>query len=300
MYFSAMVKASCYTHFAFSPYKNMAVDEYLFQQALDRPGSVTLRLYTWSPGAITFGLNQKLEKAVDHDALNGCTLIRRVTGGRALYHDPSELTYAVIVNTDGVGDERMAGSVSRTSAVIAEGLTRYLARLGMASQYLRHTRQDDKRPSFFHTAPCFASVARHEIVSDDRKIVASAQRRLGTTLLQHGSIKIRGVAYHPALDGPGCPADRADGLHPVTAQEFQVFSEEFFAELGQFLTLECEPCTLSEEAEKAVEERAVEVEKKALARRDITKQEPVDGSLSIGERASVLAKNHLTLLGGST
>ena len=82
MYFSPMVKASCYSHFAFSPYKNMAVDEYLFRQAMDCPGSVTLRLYTWAPGAITFGLNQKLEKAVDHDALDGCTLIRRVTGGR--------------------------------------------------------------------------------------------------------------------------------------------------------------------------------------------------------------------------
>lgn len=274
-----MVRARCYTHFALDPHHNMAVDETLFAHALETPGFVALRLYTWRPGGITFGTNQRVEKAVDHDALDGTALIRRVTGGRALYHDESELTYAVVVNTADLGDCRLGGSVAQSSAQIAQAITRFLARQGTASQYLRHTVQADRRPSFFHTAPCFASAARHEIVAGTRKIVASAQRRVGSALLQHGSIKIAGVAYHAALDGPECPGNRERDLHPVTAHELQSHAALFFEELGRFLGLACERAELSRREEEAVKKRRLIVEKIPVERRDIIKQGALDGSL---------------------
>ncbi|MCK4573421.1 MAG: hypothetical protein KAU36_03575, partial [candidate division Zixibacteria bacterium] len=93
-----MRKILFHNHFAAGPHFNMAFDEWLFARACESPGSIMLRLYSWRPGAITFGFNQKEQTAVDCERLNGTPLIRRVTGGRALYHDPSELTYAIAVN----------------------------------------------------------------------------------------------------------------------------------------------------------------------------------------------------------
>ncbi len=274
-----MIPARFYSHFAFDPFLNMAIDETLFRIALDTPGYVALRLYTWRPGAITFGLNQRRDRAVDQAALGDTTLIRRVTGGRALYHDGSELTYAVVVNTDGPDDARLGGSVAQSSARIAEALTGFLARLGTESQYLRHTVQADKRPSFFHTAPCFASVARHEIVAGQRKVVASAQRRIGPALLQHGSIKIDGVAYHPALDGPVCPENRRSDLHPLTAQKFREYATVFAGEVGKALGLEIVVSELSETERAIAAVRRGTVEKFSEQRRDMIKHDMVDASL---------------------
>ena len=110
-----MLNARCYSQYGCDPYENMAADEWLMEQAFSRPGYVALRLYTWNAGAITFGYNQDVDRAVDYSALNGTPLIRRITGGRALYHDPSELTYAIVVNTTGLGKTRLTGSITSTS-----------------------------------------------------------------------------------------------------------------------------------------------------------------------------------------
>ena len=54
-----MCSAYFYQTYAGHPYWNMAFDEWLLVRALERPGSLYLRLYTWHPGAITFGYNQR-------------------------------------------------------------------------------------------------------------------------------------------------------------------------------------------------------------------------------------------------
>ncbi len=281
-----MISARFYTDFAADPWFNMAFDEWLFARALDHPGMVALRLYSWRPGAITFGFNQKLEKAIDHERLNDTPLIRRVTGGRALYHDPSELTYAVIVNAGGLQGSVFRGSVRQSSAAISEALTAFLKYVGVDSQYLRHTRQSDHSRSYFHTAPCFDSVARHEVVSTSGKVVASAQRRIGEVLLQHGAIKFNGVAYHAALDGATCPEDRRERLEPVISQRFSELAGVFCSEVGNSLGLVCERARLNEQEAQGVRARRLEVEKNSVARRDIIKQRRVDKSLLVERRRS--------------
>ncbi len=256
----------------------MAIDEWLFARAITRPGMVALRLYSWWPGGITFGHNQRQKRAVAHELLGETPLIRRVTGGRALYHDPSEITYAVVVNAEGLPAGPLAGTLAQSSAAIAEALTVFLHRLGVESQYLRHTVQPNHRPEYFHTAPCFASAARHEIMAGRHKVVASAQRRLGTTMLQHGSIKLGGVVYHPALDGPDCPADRQRGGDPLPAQHFHLLRQEFFATMEEILGLACEEGCWGEPEEQEVAAREAEVAEKSLEKRDIFKHEGLDGS----------------------
>jgi hypothetical protein len=184
----------------------MAFDEWLLSRAMSNPGAIYLRVYTWQTPTITFGYSQKQETALDFSNLGDTPVIRRVTGGRALYHDPSELTYSIAANTDLEPGARLGGTLSRSSRLIAEMLTETLTRLGISSDYVRHSSSRERVPDYFHKAPCFGSFSRHELQSAGRKVVASAQKRLSSAFLQHGSVKIGGLAFHPSLPGVGLPS----------------------------------------------------------------------------------------------
>ncbi len=77
--------------------RNMAVDEALMRSAsTGNAAGVTLRFYRWEPGCLSFGRNQEARGAYDPDAAadRGIDIVRRPTGGRAVYHH-RELTYSV-------------------------------------------------------------------------------------------------------------------------------------------------------------------------------------------------------------
>ena len=78
-----------------NPYYNMAFDEYVLEQlVLDEP-----LFYIWqnSP-AVIVGLNQDASAEVNSDYLSeqGIALVRRVTGGGAVYHDFGNLNYTIV------------------------------------------------------------------------------------------------------------------------------------------------------------------------------------------------------------
>ena len=79
--------------------RNMAVDESLMSSAQD--GLVTLRFYAWEPGTLSFGRNQTAagKYNADRAAARSIDIVRRPTGGRAVYHH-QELTYAVTAPAD--------------------------------------------------------------------------------------------------------------------------------------------------------------------------------------------------------
>jgi hypothetical protein len=258
----------------------MAIDEWLAWRASLEPGGVYLRLYTWRVGAITIGLHQKKELALDFSRLSDTPVIRRVTGGRAVYHDPSELTYAIAVNTRHLRNPQLVGSLSKTSAAIAEALTRFLTRLGIESRCVRRSSATDSRTTFFHTAPCFDSASRHEVVTDSRKIIASAQRRIKATILQHGAIKLGGIAPHPALGGQPrrnfCAFDAA----PIAKDRFDLMASLFAQEMGAFFGLLLEERQLGDEDWEKVAYRTATLKKNPLAGRNSFEQPPPVNSLS--------------------
>lgn len=77
------------------PYFNMAFDEYALQQlALEEP-----LFYLWqNRPAVIIGLNQNAYAEVNLDYLreNNIALVRRVTGGGAVYHDLGNLNYTIV------------------------------------------------------------------------------------------------------------------------------------------------------------------------------------------------------------
>ena len=198
-FIGAMIQATLFSDLACSPWFNMAADEYLLHEASRRSSAIFIRLYTWQPGAITFGYNQSIERAVDLGALGDTPLIRRITGGRALYHDPSELTYSVVFSQSEELVKRLGATIAETQSRLAEVLGAFLRAEGIDSKFSRVESSRERDRTFVQSAPCFASAGRYELVSHRGKVAASAQRRTNAAVLQHGSIKIAGLSSHPAL-----------------------------------------------------------------------------------------------------
>ena len=225
--------AQFFSHYQEDPFVNMAFDEWMLQNVIRTPALFLARLYTWQIGAITFGVNQRQESALDFRNVGSTPVIRRITGGRALYHDLSEVTYSVALNNADRDHRPGAFGSSRSdlNASIVRGLSTFLASIGIETNMVRKSSPQNSRPEFFHKAACFASSAKYEMMSREGKVVASAQRRVVDCLLQHGSIKLAGVALHPALHlTKGHPET---SLKPVDRIRFAKLSELFRIALGQ-------------------------------------------------------------------
>jgi len=162
---------------------NMAVDEFLFLGLPEEPRT-TLRFYQWVRPTASLGASQKIERVVDSDFClrSGIDIVRRPTGGKVvLHHD--EVTYAVVSNDAFVFGPTLGSSYRRISEALVAGL----GRLGLRASLAGPPPPDYARGIM----PCFSHPARDEIEIGGRKIVGSAQKRIGSRFLQHGSIPIR-------------------------------------------------------------------------------------------------------------
>jgi hypothetical protein len=176
-------------------------------------------------------------------------------------------------------DVSQLGSVTASSGILAGILVDFLRRIGIQSDYARQSTHGNGRPEFFHKAPCFASHARHEVISDRGKLIASAQRRIDGAILQHGAIKIGGVSAHPALplpDGNQLPANK---LVSVDETQFLRFKQIFFAAFSDYFGLPPGEGRIEGEAQEQIRRRADRIKENPVARRDYFKQSSAQTSL---------------------
>lgn len=161
--------------------RNMAVDEALMRSA-QREGGVTLRFYRWEPGCLSFGRNQAARGAYDADAAEarGIDVVRRPTGGRAVYHH-RELTYSVTAPAAAWGSLRE--TYCRINSALAHGLGAVGVPAVCAGDRLPAGRAP--RPT---ARACFRDPLPGEVTAAGRKLIGSAQWRDGGALLQHGSL----------------------------------------------------------------------------------------------------------------
>ena len=143
-----------------------------------------LRLYTWKRPTISFGRNEPVlgVYSPDSDQLRNIDLVRRPTGGRAVLHD-EELTYAVAVPS------RALGGARETYRVLNHALLNAVRSLGTVADIHGDPHE---RALPLSAGPCFHSPAEGEVIANGRKLIGSAQARIGGALLQHGSIMISG------------------------------------------------------------------------------------------------------------
>jgi lipoate-protein ligase A len=172
----------------------MAIDEAIFISCQEKKSPPTIRIYGWTPPAVSLGYFQKAENAVDLDACKrrGVDVVRRLSGGRAVFHH-RELTYSIICRE---GTPPLGSSVLETYKTISECLISTLKGLGLQVQWVasrdKHTASMEKD----QTASCFSSPSWYEITVEGKKICGSAQKRGDGVLLQHGSLLIE---YDPEL-----------------------------------------------------------------------------------------------------
>lgn len=155
------------THNAFM---NMALDEaILTARAINREPN-TLRIYQWKPSAVSIGKNQQPENEVHLDNCRrlGVSVVRRITGGGAVFHDAKdEVTYSIIAKTE---DLHMKDPINAYSKVYA-GITDALRILGVTADF--NSGDAKNCPN---------------LTVKNKKISGSSQARKRETILQHGTL----------------------------------------------------------------------------------------------------------------
>lgn len=159
---------------------NMAFDHALAAELGD--DEAVLRLYSWGRPTVSFGRNEPARGLYSLPAARsrGVDYVRRPTGGRAVLH-AAELTYAVVAPIRSLGGVREA--YARINAALAAALSSLGAAVALSQEA-------DSLP--VDAGPCFRTPAEGEVTADGRKLVGSAQARVGGALLQHGSIILAG------------------------------------------------------------------------------------------------------------
>ncbi len=148
-----------------------------------------VRFYRWAAPTISLGKHQRAEEAVDqiYCQREAIPIVRRPTGGRAVFHD-NELTYSLVSNHCQYFSLESARDTYR---VVAAGLKAGLRGLGISAQLAKGIRHSPPVPPSGRKNPCFLSPSQYELLLRGYKIVGSAQRRLKRSFLQHGSIPLQ-------------------------------------------------------------------------------------------------------------
>lgn len=180
--------------------ENMKFDSERAKQYSEGTTLPMFRLYRWKPWAVSLGANQKESDInVEECQKRGFDIVRRPTGGRAILH-ADEITYSVVIK---LHPNMTVHDIYREIHVV---LLYGLRKLGCPELDFEKS-QPDMREFYKKgqiSVSCFASSARYEIEWQGKKVVGSAQRLFGDTLLQHGSILI-GKGYEQLADVANLP-----------------------------------------------------------------------------------------------
>jgi lipoate-protein ligase A len=193
----AEMEATCWVlpHESADGPANMAMDEALLDMVAADPSAAWLRTYGWTVPTLSLGYFQRWADAQSDPRWRDVPIVRRPTGGGAIWHD-RELTYALVVPEN--------HPLSRPSRALYRAVHGAIAGL-LRSQGLAADRRGSsvKTESAPRTFLCFTDGDSEDIVSDGNKVVGSAQRRRSGAVLQHGSVLLARSAATPELPGAG-------------------------------------------------------------------------------------------------
>jgi len=166
---------------------NMAIDEAIAVRVRRDLSPPTLRIYGWKQRAVSIGYFQRAgDLNLGHCSENDIQIVRRPTGGRAVYHN-HEITYSFSVQTrTGLFSHGLFDSYKKISVALALALSK----CGLSPQSRKHKPNPkfNVQNSKLYNPLCFRSVSYGEISVDKIKVIGSAQKRWADGLLQQGSI----------------------------------------------------------------------------------------------------------------
>ncbi len=147
-------------------FTSMAIDEALLKLNAEGKSPNTIRFWRWLPSTISIGCFQSVEREVELEVAKryGVDVVRRITGGGAVFHDHGgELTYSVVCKQGDVPDD-----IIESYRLICGGLVHGFERLGLRAEF---------KPV-------------NDVIGNRKKISGSAQTRRWGSVLQHGTILI--------------------------------------------------------------------------------------------------------------
>lgn len=219
---------------------NMAIDEAVLHHVAEGKVLPTLRLYGWQPSAVSIGYFQGLTQEVDLEQCkaHGVDVVRRITGGGAVYHD-KEITYSFIVPQNSMPSE-----ILESYKKICSGVIQGLDYLGLKAQF----------------APL------NDIIVNGKKISGNAQTRRSGCILQHGTI-LMNVDVKKMFSLLKVPNEKIRDKMIKTVEErvtsithqvqkeipFEAVSSAIISGFEMALELELEPDDLTESEKKLAE-----------------------------------------------
>ncbi len=150
-------------------YMNMAIDEAILTARIKELVPNTLRFYLWKPSAVSIGRFQNVFKEIhiENCQRHGVDIVRRITGGGAVYHDfKGEITYSVIIKEEDLETKDVIASYN----TICNGLIETTKILGVNANF---------QPGNQRNCP--------NLIIDGKKISGSSQRHKNGVILQHGT-----------------------------------------------------------------------------------------------------------------
>src|SRR5579859_2327358 len=160
---------------------NMAIDEAVLLHHMRGEAPPTLRVFRWAVPSMSLGRFQSVEREIARDVCErqGVELVRRPTGGRAVYHR-DEFTYSIIISKR----YGVPSGIVAAYAYLAQGLQAALNLLGVRAEL------SDERVNKNPSAACFASSTQADLTSSGFKLIGSAQVWKDDALLQQGSLPL--------------------------------------------------------------------------------------------------------------
>jgi lipoate-protein ligase A len=149
-----------------SPATASAVDEAILAARAEGSVPDTFHLYRRNSPSISLGHFERVAESVDLEAAKrlGVALVRRMSGGSAVYTDQDHLIYAVAVSASS-----MPESPQETFRTVCQGIIAALHELGVEAEF---------KPV-------------NDVLVRGRKISGSAQVRRNGVVVQHGTLMVR-------------------------------------------------------------------------------------------------------------
>jgi lipoate-protein ligase A len=143
---------------------NMALDEVCAHGIAQGEKNPTIRFYRWKPSTVTIGYFQSLEQEVNASVCNEkkVDIVRRRTGGGAVYHDYNgEITYSVIAP-----EGMFAKNIIESYRQVADWIISGLKKVNVKAEF----------------------VPINDLIVNGKKISGNAQTRKNGIVQMHGTI----------------------------------------------------------------------------------------------------------------
>ncbi len=171
----------------YSPYENMAIDEYLARFYAETRIPV-IRFYSWKPEGLSIGRHQDISNInIELLKTDKVPFVRRITGGGAIFH-ADEVTYSMCFHESDFGWDNNTGvkeSYRKLNSFIVKALDKSGIKAGFACDCGLFKGQG-------RSEICYEGFEAFDITANGKKLGGNAQFRSRdlNAVIQHGSIPL--------------------------------------------------------------------------------------------------------------